>query len=223
MYSFLTSCVSVPNGDDINEMANIATDIDANDFLVLAEEHGFKDSMLEDLGYVKWASDNKETPEELFINDFGINLCESRFQGIPTLYVRHSGIENIYIPNTEFNKALNDEEESIERTDVIDDISDKYEDLFYNGMNNKNLTNELNEFVEKNQDILEKFNIPLTSLSAAFGKYDPEFLSVLRNKEQEYLAPLITLPEVNNNVVDYLENKISSSEPETIKKNQPKL
>jgi hypothetical protein len=217
MYSFLTSCVSVPNGDDINEMANIAVDIEPEDFLKLAEDLDFKETMLEELGYNKWASGNETTPEELFINDFGISLCESRFQGIPALYVRHSGIENIYIPNTEFNKYLPTEEESEERYDVIDKLSEDYENIFHYGLKNENFVEDINNFIKDNKETLNKYNIPLTSLSAEFSNFDTDFLSALRIKEQDYMSELITVKDTT--VMDFLLNKSNQK----IIKNNSKL
>ena len=207
MYSFLTSCVNASNGDDINEMASLAHDVEPNEFIQLANELGFKESMLEDLGYNKWSQNEDKTPEELFLNDWGINVCESRFQGIPTLYVRHSGIEHIYVPNRDMNKYLSTEEESEERRDLIDEISEEYEDLFYDGLKNENIENDIESFILKNKEKLIEFNIPLTSLAIEFSinMGNEKFISFLQNKEAEYLSPLITLKD--EAVIDYLNDK----------------
>jgi hypothetical protein len=221
MYSFLTSCVSVANGDDINEMAAIATDINAEEFLEIANDYGFKEIMLEDLGYNDWADKVVGEAENLFINDFGINMAESRFQGIPALYVRHSGIEHIYIPNNEFNKYRSDEESSDERRDFIDDISDKYDDLFHNGLKNKNLFNDLNAFINDNKEQLIEFNTPLTTLAYELSNYDEKFISILREKEQEYLTELLTLK--TNVIEEVLNNKINDLKIDNSKNKKPTL
>jgi len=187
MYSFLTSCVNVSNGDDINDMSSIAVDIPAEEFLKLAEDFGFKDSLLEDLGYNSWANDADKSAEDLFCNDFGINTCESRFQGISTLYVRHSGIEHIYIPNTEFKKYLHEEEDSVARKDIIESLCENYEDLFFYGLKNDNVIQDLDNFISKNESILIQHNIPLTTMATEFSNYNSSFLDLLRDKEEEYL------------------------------------
>lgn len=221
MYSFLTSCVNASNGDDINEMAAISSDIDSVEFIKLAENLGFKELMLEDLGYNEWSKNEDKSAEDLFLNDWGINLSESRFQGIPALYVRHSGIEHIYVPNSEMNKYLYTEEESEERRDLIEELSEKYEDLFYDGFKNKNLEKDVDLFIDENKQKLVDFNIPLTTLAIEFSinVSNDKFISFLKNKELSYLEPLITLKD--EVIIDYLNEKQENISKKPLIKRKP--
>ncbi len=208
MYSFLTTCVSVPNGDDINYMAEMADDIDPEDFLKLAEEYDFKEWILENLGYNDWSTKVEDSPEKLLLNDFGVSFSVSRFQGIPALYVRHSGIENIFIPNSSFNSYLPTCEESEERNDLMDDLSDKYEDLFHDGTSNVNYKKDMESFISDNLNVLEDNNLSLVTMHLMFNKRDENFISYLKEKENEFLEPII---QIDNNIENFLNEKNNQS------------
>lgn len=87
-YSFVTDCVSA-NGDDINEMVDIATEITVEEFLDKLGASPREKLMSLGLFHIY------ENFDEV-LADWHISYFESTYQGKPCVYVCHSGIEHIF-------------------------------------------------------------------------------------------------------------------------------
>jgi hypothetical protein len=184
MYYFLTDCTNPSIGDDIDELMSGSLELDKAEFITYAEDLGFFEEILENFGYKKWSELAEKTARDLFTDDWGVSCHMGRFQGIPSLFFRHSGIENIFIPSSQANNFLQDRDNA-HRTEEISDITEEY----YDQISTADLfKGNIDRIFPEIEDRLIEYNIPLVSLAVDLAIYDEDLLKLLREKESVYMA-----------------------------------
>lgn len=177
-YLFHTTCQDSDAvgeyGDDINEMIQSShmIEIANGDFLKLAERLGIDDPVSH-FGY-----DSKKS----FNEDWGVSCHKSHFQGIEAFYVRHSGIEHIFVQLERINELLRGEEAEARRDaiEALDERLDEYEP-WQNAESPKEQYQSLTQFVKDNLNEFKTNNILLASLFA----YGHDYGNVVRRVDNE--------------------------------------
>ena len=172
-YVFHTTCEDSycvgDHGEDINEMTSSPhmVDIDSESFInQLAKTVGIQDQLLDMF--------NLDNTEE-FASDWGISVHKSHFQGLDSLYVRHSGIEHIFVREDQTSSILRGEEAE-SRRDTIDALDTLLEDddswdKVYKSESPKDKYTALSKFVADNESTFKDNHILLASLFAYGHNY----------------------------------------------------
>lgn len=163
-YKFIFNCTYSPNLEHvINEMKDISVEISQSDFIKIAKENGFYDTILQELGYVK---ENGKIDYNMFKSDWAVNHFISRCQGFPVVYLVHSGIEYVF---SKENINYDERNEINERIDVKDEFIDKnldelmeIKELFVK--NDKDFDKKINSFINEHEDFLKQKNISIACL-----------------------------------------------------------
>lgn len=160
-YSFVTSCVSA-DGEEICETQLLETQLaDAYFINRIALAAGIKNDILDMLGYTEWAKSNHESAANLFANDFCLSCHRSFYQGIPCLYVRHSAIEYIFIPN-KYSHLIIDNNQTRSRNTMKDNLEQSLDD-FFDAVNitSYNPKKAMIDFFEHNKEKIINNRIPV--------------------------------------------------------------
>ncbi|MFS1426965.1 hypothetical protein LMH73_007285, partial [Vibrio splendidus] len=117
-YSFVTSCVGA-DGDDINEMKDMpsAQDIDCETFFKTIGK-GISDEVV--------SMFELESIDE-FINDWYTYANVGYYQGLPCVFLQHSGIEHVFVQSEHISK-LKHGSEIEDRRDAIEALDEKLDD-----------------------------------------------------------------------------------------------
>ncbi len=163
-FTLVTTCQSAYEYD-IHELQDNSEDINLQDLLIFAKNQGFKESLLEDLNINEFAKKIDKDPDSAFIEDPAIDAAVSLYQGIPCFYVRHSGIEHIYLHSSLSSKVI-DHDESEKRIDLIDDLEGLLADQldWLEAKTPLEHKKALINFFSDNKALLIENNIPLQSL-----------------------------------------------------------
>ncbi|MND11598.1 hypothetical protein D3C87_351320 [compost metagenome] len=165
-FCFVTSCVEA-DGDDINEMKEMAKDISSHSFIYnLAKKEGIDEELTDMLGYKEWANNDggKKSAKKLFVDDWGLSCHSSMYQGIPCFYVVHSAIEYVYIDEKDCGKVLQGEDirDRQHQLSVLKDEADEVLDAINKTLpQNKKI---LADFVNEHRDTLLTNRIPVQGL-----------------------------------------------------------
>lgn len=180
-YVFYTTCVDSdavgPYGECINEMTQPphAEDIDTETFAKdIAREHGFAEGLAEMF--------NHQSIREL-VDDFALSCYRSRFQGAPCYYVKHSGIEHIFIPKDQLSSMVTGDD-LMARQDVIDrldDALDKFEPWLSSSTAEQQRA-ALSDFIQAHYDDFLQSRILLSSLFA----YKTPYESIVRELDESH-------------------------------------
>lgn len=186
-YSFITSCVGA-NGDDIDEMIQLEyEEYDNEAFLKLAENHDFKDDILVMLGYTQWSEGDSKKAEELFANDWSVNCYRSRYLGLPALYIVHSGIEHVFIPNELFHQADISEERRGFALDIEDLFNEWFEHTHFPEMTAQDLESSLRSFYLDNKTDIDDYRIVLECFIAPNMQDHERIKRLLREIDNKHL------------------------------------
>lgn len=117
MYHFVTSCVSAL-GEDIIEMVDIAgmgenveSVVDFNDMKKILGDRltEFAEMVGCDLEFLE--------------NDYHVNYEQSHYQGLPCYYIKHSGIEHVYV-HSDYMSDILDSDNARARHDMADSFEE---------------------------------------------------------------------------------------------------
>lgn len=106
IYQFITNCVSA-NGDDINEMCDMASSRELTGPYFMkqlgAGGNGYAIAAANMIGY--------ESVKQL-LDDWHVRFHSSHYQGLPCLYIVHSGIEYVYLDQGDVDRVLSNQDRS---------------------------------------------------------------------------------------------------------------
>ncbi|MBC5851130.1 hypothetical protein [Vibrio metschnikovii] len=183
-FTYVTSCVGA-DGDDINEMkdAPLSIEIDKSDFFRTIGS-GIKDQIVDifELNNI-----------QEFIDDWHTSSYTSCYQGIPCLFVQHSGIEHFFVDSNRV-RELRHGEEIEERRDAISDIEDLLDEYqsWQDAQGKTEWFKALSCFVKENKAQFDAHNILLSSIytsgypySEVIAEIDKKLLIEPSSKERE--------------------------------------
>lgn len=168
-HRFVTSCVDA-NGDDINEMVDLALRTEmSNSYFIrkLAPKLGIDQQVMEMLGY-----DSKE----FFANDWAMNCSRSYYQGVECVYVQHSRIEYIFVDSKDMSKMLDLEDAARRQIRISALEDDLYEMLDKFPSTDKGYYKLAEAFYAKHKDDLDEHRIPLTVFSRHSCPFNKAFV-----------------------------------------------
>lgn len=178
-HSFFTTCTDSyavgSYGEAITEMTQSShmEELDNSTFFQTSVHAGFQDYLLDLTGSKKD-----------FIHDWSISCHRSLFQGVPCFYLRHSGIEHIFVQQSMMTH-LRTGDELLERIDHIDALHDAiFEDPAFDTANtDAEVKLALVSFLHQNYSTMSAYRIPMASLFA----YATPYADIAAAVDREYL------------------------------------